>query len=234
MEIVNRYKIKEIQMDVIEHVIEYTSGIGDSCHTLPSHIQRLVDNIPEIEVQNGMDVTDEQDIIVATEGSVVFGVGYHRWVVATDNDQVLLMGWGADDGYQLLMTSYRSKLRGIPNGLAVIDTLVSSGKIEVKSVKLVCDNEAAIKACKRKRTQSVFHIKEGNRDLISTIHYLQEHWCQDTEVHYEWIKGHAEELNRAPTKLERINIVANELCDVIREAARGKFGARPNCGLWPS
>jgi malic enzyme len=81
MKIFNKYKIKEIQMDVIEHVIEYTSGIGDSCHTLPRHIQRLVGNIPEIEVQNGMDVTEEQDVIVTTDGSVVFGVGYHSWVV---------------------------------------------------------------------------------------------------------------------------------------------------------
>jgi hypothetical protein len=81
MKIFNKYKIKEIQMDVIEQVIEYTSDIGDSCHTLPRHIQRLVGNIPEIEVQNGMDVTEEQDGIVATDGSVVFGVGYHRWVV---------------------------------------------------------------------------------------------------------------------------------------------------------
>jgi hypothetical protein len=81
MKIFNKYKIKEIQMDVIEHVIEYTSYIGDSCHTLPRHIQRLAGNIPEIEVQNGMDVTEEQDVIVATDGSVVFGFGYHSWVV---------------------------------------------------------------------------------------------------------------------------------------------------------
>jgi hypothetical protein len=54
-----------------------------------------------------MDVTEEQDIIVTTDGSVVFGVGYHRWVVATENEQVLLMG-GAGNGDQLLMTSYRS------------------------------------------------------------------------------------------------------------------------------
>jgi hypothetical protein len=33
---------------------------------------------------------EEQDIIVATDGSVVFGVGYHSWVVATDNEKVLL------------------------------------------------------------------------------------------------------------------------------------------------
>jgi hypothetical protein len=31
-----------------------------------------------------------------------------------------------------------------------------------------------------------------------------------------------------------VNIVADELCDVIWETARGPFGARPNCGLWPS
>jgi hypothetical protein len=71
-------------------------------------------------------------------------------------------------------------------------------------------------------------------DLISTIHYLEEHWCQYTEVHYEWVKGHADNLNHDPTKLERINIVADELCDVIRETVIGPFGARTNCGLWPS
>jgi hypothetical protein len=56
------------------------------------------------------------------------------------------------------MTSYRYELGGISSGLAVIGTLVRSGKIKVKTVKFVCDNEAAIKACRRKRTKSVFHI----------------------------------------------------------------------------
>jgi hypothetical protein len=136
-----------------------------------------------------MDVTEEQDIIVATDGSVVFGVGYHSYVVAMDNDQVLLTGSGPYDGDQLLMTSYRSGLGGISSGLAVIGTLIRSGKIKVKSVKLVCDNESTIKACKRKGTQCVFHRTEGDHDLISTIYYLQEHWCQDTDVHCEWVKG---------------------------------------------
>jgi hypothetical protein len=54
--------------------------------------------------------------------------------------------WGGDDGDQLLMTSYRSELGGIDSGIAVICTLVKSVKIKVKSVKLVCDNEAVIKA----------------------------------------------------------------------------------------
>jgi hypothetical protein len=97
---------------------------------------------------------------------------------------VILKGGGPDEGNQLLMTSYRSELGGIASGLAVIGTLVRFGKIKVKSVKLVCDNEAAVKACKRKRTQSVFHRTEGDHDLVSTIHYLQDNWCQYLEVKY--------------------------------------------------
>jgi hypothetical protein len=234
MEIAGKHKIKETQTPVTEHVIEYTSGIGDSCHKLQRHIQILVGNIPELEVPNGMDVTVEQDIIVATDVSVVFGVGYHSWVVATDKDQLLLTCGGPGDGDQLLMMSSRSEVGGIASVLAVIDALVRSGKTKVKAVKLVCDNESSIKACKRKHTQSVFHRTECHHDLISTIHYLQEHWCQDTDVNYEWVKGHADDLNRDPTKLERMNIVADELCDVIRETVSGTFGARPNCGIWPS
>jgi hypothetical protein len=86
-------------------VIEYTSGIGDSCQTLPRHIQRLVGNIPDLELLNGTEATEQQDLIVATDGSVVFGVGYHSWVVATDNEKVLVKGGGLDDGDKLLMTS---------------------------------------------------------------------------------------------------------------------------------
>jgi hypothetical protein len=97
---------------------------------------------------------------------------------------VLLKGECPDDGDQLLMTSCRSELGGIASGLVVIGTLVRSGKIKAKSVKLVCDNEAAVKACKRKRTQSVFHRTEGDHDLVSTIHYLQDNWCQYLEVKY--------------------------------------------------
>jgi ribonuclease HI len=190
--------------------------------------------ILDIEVPRGLSFTDEHDIIVATDGSVVFGVDYHSWVVATDNEQVLLMDSGPYDWDQLIMTSYRSELGGIVSGLVVIGTLVRSIKIKVKSVKLVCDNEAAIKSCNIKRTQSVFHRTEGDCDLISTIHNLQESWYQDTKVNYEWVKGHADDLNRDQTKLERMNIGADELCDVIQETARGPFGARPNCGLWPS
>jgi hypothetical protein len=132
------------------------------------------------------------------------------------------------------MTSYRSELGDISSGIAVIVTLVRSGKIKVKTVRFLCDNEAAIKACKRKRTQSVFYRTEGNNDLISKINFFQEHWSQDTDIHYEWLKVHADELDRDPTKLERMNIVADKLFNVIRETARGPFVARQNCGLWTS
>jgi hypothetical protein len=125
MEIVGKHKIGVIQTPTPEHLLEYTSGNGDSCRTLPRHIQRLVGNIPDIDVPSGWDDDEEHDIIVAIDGSIVFGVGYHSWVVATNNEQVIFSGGGPDDGDQLIITSYRSELGGIASGLAVISTLRS-------------------------------------------------------------------------------------------------------------
>jgi hypothetical protein len=85
MEIVCKYKIKETLTIEIYYAITYTSGIEDSCQTLPRHIQRLVGNIPELELLNGSEENEEQNLIVATDGSVVLGVRYHSWIVATDN-----------------------------------------------------------------------------------------------------------------------------------------------------
>jgi hypothetical protein len=147
---------------------------------------------------------------------------------------VLLKGGGPDDGDQLIMTSYRSELGGISIGLAVIGTLVRSGKIKVKSVKLVYENEAAVKVCARKRTQSVFHRTEVDHNLVSTIQYLQDTWCQDLDIKYEWVKGHADDLDREPAKCERLNIVADEICDAVRASAQGPYSAKPNCGMWPN
>jgi hypothetical protein len=98
MEIVRKCKIKDTLKIETDHVITYTSGIVDSCQTLPRHIQRLVGNIPDLELLNGSEENEEQDLIVATDGSVVFGVGYDSWIVATDNDKVLLKGGCPDDG----------------------------------------------------------------------------------------------------------------------------------------
>jgi hypothetical protein len=67
---------------------------------------------------------------------------------------------------------------------------------------------------------------------VSTIHYLQDTWSQDFDIKYEWVKGHADDLDREPTKYERLNIVADEMCDVVRALALGPLGAKPNCGLW--
>jgi hypothetical protein len=49
MEIVRKCKIKETLTIETNHVIIYTSGIGDRCQALPMHLQRLVGNIPELE-----------------------------------------------------------------------------------------------------------------------------------------------------------------------------------------
>jgi hypothetical protein len=107
----------------------YISGIGNCIQALPKHVQRLVGNIPTI------DTTEPKDLIVATDGSVLFGVGYHSWAIATSEEEILLTGGGLDDGEPLLMTSYRLELGGLSSGLAVLGTLARLGLINTCLVK---------------------------------------------------------------------------------------------------
>jgi hypothetical protein len=48
------------------------------------------------------------------------------------------------------------------------------------------------------------------------------------------VKGHAEKLDREPDKYERLNILADAICDKIRAATTGITGARGSCGVWYS
>jgi hypothetical protein len=116
MEIVAKHTIIETPPTKTQHSIEYGSGIGDSCQTLPCHIQRLVGNIPDMDMTGEWDYNTEQYIIVAIYGSVVFSSGYHSWVVATDNEHMLVSGGVPYDGDQLIMTTYRSEIGGIVGG----------------------------------------------------------------------------------------------------------------------
>jgi hypothetical protein len=61
--------------------------------------------MPEMDMLDEWDGETPQDITVATYSSVVFGVGYHSWVVANENEHRLVSGGGPDDGDQLIMTS---------------------------------------------------------------------------------------------------------------------------------
>jgi hypothetical protein len=119
------------------------------------------------------------DIIVATDGSVLFGVGYHRWILTLDNEEIITSGVRPDDGASAYMTSYRSELGGIIAGLAVIGMLHRSGLVCLRHIKFVCDNSAAIIASKRIVTQSIFHRLESDYDMISTMKFLQGNWCKD-------------------------------------------------------
>jgi hypothetical protein len=54
---------------------------------------------------------------------MTLGVGYHRWILATEEEYILLQGGGTDDGDLFIMQSYRLELGGATEGLAVLGTL---------------------------------------------------------------------------------------------------------------
>jgi ribonuclease HI len=186
----------------------YQSEIGDSFHSLPKHVRRLVGNIPQLTLPVDLDPTEPQDLIVATDRSVLFDVGYHGWVVSTKDEEIIISGGGPDDSAPNQMTSYQSELGGVCAGMAVIGTMARSGEINTRSVRFVCDNEAAVKLCNQKQTKSVFHNAEGDWDWVSTYRDLKRQWCNNIDVSVRWVKGHVDREGRPLTKYERLNVEA--------------------------
>jgi hypothetical protein len=119
-------------------------------------------------------------------------------------------------------------------GLAVLRTLSRSGLINIASTTFLCDNASAILSANRPLPDSIFHLIEGDHDLAITIKDLQENWCRGMDITYKWVKGRADDLNREFTRAERLNVIADEQCDVVRQRASGTRSARSSAGLWDS
>jgi hypothetical protein len=119
------------------------------------------------------------------------------------------------------MQLYQSELGGVVSGLAVLGTLSRSGLIKIASMTLLCDNASAILSANRPLTDIIFHRIEGDHDLVSTIKDLKENWCRGLDITYEWVKGHTDDLNRELTRAERLNVIADEQCDVVWQQASG-------------
>jgi hypothetical protein len=171
-----------------------------------------------------LDPTEPQDLIVATNRSVLLDVGYHSWVVSTKDEEIIISGGGPDDGAPNQMTSYRSELGGICAVMAVIGTMTRSREINIRAVRFVCDNEAAVKRCNQKQTKSVFHNTEGDWDLVSTYRELKIQWCNNIDVSGILVEGRADREGRPLTKYERLNVEADLLADQIRQSRRGLRG----------
>jgi hypothetical protein len=210
----------------------YASGIGLSFLTIPRHIQRLTGDIPALPTPSPFDFDAPVDLIIAMDGSVSFGVGYHGCALATKDKKNLLRGGGLDDGIQSLMTSYGSKLGGLVASLAVLDTLFRAGTIKIRSIRFICDNESAVTAGRRPKSEIIFHNTKCDWDLLVTIQDLTVRWCNGIAFSFHWVKGNAYLIERPLKRDERLNIEADFQANVVCAQVCGRIAACPNCAHW--
>jgi hypothetical protein len=117
--------------------------------------------------------------------------------------------------------------------MAVIGVLAWSGQMNIRTARLVCDNEAEVKQCNHKLTSRIYHNTESGYYLLKMFHSLQDERCKEISKKVQWVKGNADRENRALTWDEQLNFEADLLTEKIREDDRGLYGARPNCPHWP-
>jgi hypothetical protein len=117
-------------------------------------------------------------------------------------------------------------------GLTALGTLSRSGLINIASATFLCDNESAVLLTNRPLTDSIFHRVEGDHDLVSTIKDLQENWRRGLDITYDWVKGNADDLNHELNREKRLNVIADEQCDIVRQQTSGPRSARSSAGLW--
>jgi hypothetical protein len=94
VEITEKCKISQRTTFNPPPLVPYTSNISTCIEELPRHMQRLVGDIPALRTPVGWDPTTPVNIIIATDGSVTFGAGCHSWVVAAEDEDILLQGGG--------------------------------------------------------------------------------------------------------------------------------------------
>jgi hypothetical protein len=77
IEVMELKKICEEGTSECDVPFHYETGIRNSGRQLPRHVQRRVGDIAALDVTDNWDSNDPRDVLVATDSSVILGVGYH-------------------------------------------------------------------------------------------------------------------------------------------------------------
>jgi hypothetical protein len=102
----------------------------------------------------------------------------------------------------------------------------------IRPIRFMCDNESAVTATRRPKSESILNNTRCDWDLIATIQDLIVRWCKGIALSFHWVKGHTDRIDQQVTRDERLNIEADIQADVIQAQARGTIAARPNFPHW--
>lgn len=117
--------------------------LDDSLHILADtseFYQRLIGPLPQLNEHEGMTTVHQlelETLLACSDGSYYqeSHTGSHGWVLASNEQTILLQGAGPDDGHPLLMSSYHSELGGLLAVLCFIQYIEFVSIIKSQLVK---------------------------------------------------------------------------------------------------
>ena len=147
--------------DIMEHERGYKLlGMGNFCHTIPKRLPQIPQwtlrnwgtaQIDESTLENIKNALDNDNLVAASDGSVLNGAGAHAFcLVEEDTHDVLIEGAAPVDGDPNYITSYRSEAFGALAAITLINYVSKKYTIQKKEIIIYIDNTETINTIKGK------------------------------------------------------------------------------------
>ncbi len=114
--------------------------------------------------------------------------GCHGWVLASNEQELLLQGAGPDDGHPMLINSYRSELGGLITVLYIIYRICSHYQVASGKMKYYCNNKGVFATVFSPTVPGLTPYLQADAELVMEAKRLIS--IIPITILAEWVKGH--------------------------------------------
>ena len=175
---------------------------------------------------------NEDDIIIATDGTVKLGSGGAAYSIHTTATPGSIRAVVPVDGSAVHLSSYRTELFGLLGALLLLYELLDLQRTgwERLSAVIWCDNEAAVNrfnVLEGRRHYSIASANHADADVIQELRWWKAR--MPIQVRAAWVKSHQ---HNCITREGRLNNVVDRLA-AMQHGVTGEWASRTSSAMLP-